>query len=413
MKKLITIIIAITMIITTPIYADNQEKTKIQFTDITDHWAKETIQELAEKEILNGYPDGSFKPDGNITRAEFSKVLRISSGLELIEDIDIFNDINDNWAKKEIETLIEKEIIVHEEYGDSYKPDENITRIEMSKMIIRALDLDEEAKEKVNQDTGFNDNEEINTEDRGYIILSVDREIINGFDDNTFRPNAEATRAETCKMIVCMLEAVKLEEEDKYAELRTEEGYIDAQDLEKKTFEEKGYDFKEELKAVGQRTGELLYEPDEIIEITKDMLPIKYYNAEITDFYKVNYDDVFFKGKNSFYWGLGMPVGLFIVEVNAVEDLASVGFEAYFIDNDCNMLDRMNAYQIMNNGDEVEKMAVEEYPNLPIQWVRTSKGEKCTILFQQSQDILDKTTKILLIDDLSEDKGDVLEIPID
>lgn len=142
MKKVITIIIAITMIITTPIYADNQENTNIQFTDITDHWAKETIQELTEKEILTGYPDGSFKPDGNITRAEFSKILRISSGLELIEeDISIFNDINDSWDKKEIETLIEKEIVVHEVYGDSYKPDENITRIEISKMIIRAFEL--------------------------------------------------------------------------------------------------------------------------------------------------------------------------------------------------------------------------------------------------------------------------------
>jgi len=49
------------------------------FTDVQDHWAKGYIDQLFEAKVISGYPDGAFRPDGHITRAEFIKALVSSS----------------------------------------------------------------------------------------------------------------------------------------------------------------------------------------------------------------------------------------------------------------------------------------------------------------------------------------------
>ncbi|MGF1675894.1 MAG: S-layer homology domain-containing protein, partial [Rivularia sp. (in: cyanobacteria)] len=45
--------------------------TSARFPDITNHWARPFIEALARRGILNGYPDGTFRPDNSVTRAEF------------------------------------------------------------------------------------------------------------------------------------------------------------------------------------------------------------------------------------------------------------------------------------------------------------------------------------------------------
>lgn len=47
----------------------------VNFTDITNHWAKNSIETLANKGIISGYRDGTFKPDATLTRAEFATML--------------------------------------------------------------------------------------------------------------------------------------------------------------------------------------------------------------------------------------------------------------------------------------------------------------------------------------------------
>jgi hypothetical protein len=172
----------------------------IIFTDIENHWAKDTVQELVNKEILNGYPDGNFKPDGNITRAEFSKVLRKSLSLELIEG-NVFTDTQEHWAKDEINTLAENNIIIPEEYGESYNPDTNITRLEIAKMIVRALNFNTDI-DVIELD--FIDKDEISDDNIVYIYIASQNEIIKGYPDGSFKPDGQATRAESCKMIANM-----------------------------------------------------------------------------------------------------------------------------------------------------------------------------------------------------------------
>ena len=64
------------------------------FTDTGSHWAKDKIESWAEKGYVSGYQDGSFKPDQNITRAEFMVIVNKAFGFTKTAPID-FSDVKD------------------------------------------------------------------------------------------------------------------------------------------------------------------------------------------------------------------------------------------------------------------------------------------------------------------------------
>jgi hypothetical protein len=74
-NTLVGILLVISMLIsiTMPVFA--------QTSDITGHWAAAQVNDFLEQGIIQGYEDGTFKPDNNITRAEFVAVLNRALGL--------------------------------------------------------------------------------------------------------------------------------------------------------------------------------------------------------------------------------------------------------------------------------------------------------------------------------------------
>lgn len=59
-----------------------QNTSDTAFSDIKGHWAEETIIKFKDKNIISGYPDGTFKPDNSVTRAEFAKIIALAFGLQ-------------------------------------------------------------------------------------------------------------------------------------------------------------------------------------------------------------------------------------------------------------------------------------------------------------------------------------------
>ncbi len=86
---------------------------------------------------MNGYEDGTFKPDSNMTRAEFATVVAKYLGLRVNED-STFADSQNHWAEGYISALAEKGIINGYE-DNTFKPDAYITRAEAEKVINAAL----------------------------------------------------------------------------------------------------------------------------------------------------------------------------------------------------------------------------------------------------------------------------------
>jgi len=173
------------------------------FSDIAGHWAEQTIIRLAGKGVIRGYPDGTVRPDETITRGEFTALL--VRNLELDEkkvekEPPTFDDISGHWSEKNIEALVDSGILEPADYDRSLKPDEPITRIEIIRMLVRAIGKGYEAKQSAGNTT-FTDDQAIDTADKGYVVIAKREALISGYPDGTIRPDGETTRGEAFTLI--------------------------------------------------------------------------------------------------------------------------------------------------------------------------------------------------------------------
>lgn len=117
---------------------DVQENNKSVFSDISEHWAQGYISAAADKGIVNGYGDDTFRPDNQITRAEFAKIIAKMLGSASQNTKAEFTDVVGHWAEPYIAALAEKDII--NGYSDgTYRPDAPITRAETVAIINRVV----------------------------------------------------------------------------------------------------------------------------------------------------------------------------------------------------------------------------------------------------------------------------------
>jgi hypothetical protein len=173
-----------------------------KLTDINGHWAQKTIEELVATGAISGYPDGTFKPNRTVTRAEFATILVKAWKLES-DNGKVFSDTSQHWAKDSIAVAGAHGIV--KGYSDTtFGPNDNITREQMAVMIARALKLGEVAVGKP-----FVDSMKISTW-AWYAVAATSKDgIITGYPDTTFRPQANTTRAEAATVIVRALKSMK------------------------------------------------------------------------------------------------------------------------------------------------------------------------------------------------------------
>ncbi|MEO1378123.1 MAG: family 10 glycosylhydrolase [Cyanobacteria bacterium J06635_10] len=113
-----------------------------RFPDITNHWAKPFIEALARRGILKGYPDGRFRPDNSVTRAEFAAIItatfyRIPKKREYVP----FVDVPDNhWAASAIRKAYET-VFISGFPNNYFRPDNRILRINALVSIVSGLEM--------------------------------------------------------------------------------------------------------------------------------------------------------------------------------------------------------------------------------------------------------------------------------
>lgn len=175
------------------------QNTAVSFTDIDDkHWGYKAVNALSEKGYLKGYEDGSFKPSGNITRAEFTKILALAFKLEGDSSV-AFEDVSsDAWYAPYVSGALKAGIVKGD--GTLFNPSALLTREDAAVMICRAL-----GKESEN-DIDFADSSEISDYAKKAVGFLKEAGIINGYEDNTFRAKNNITRAEIAQIIFTMEE---------------------------------------------------------------------------------------------------------------------------------------------------------------------------------------------------------------
>ncbi|HWQ74717.1 MAG TPA: S-layer homology domain-containing protein [Syntrophomonas sp.] len=163
-----------------------------ELSDISDHWAKEQIQSWVDSGYIKGYSDGTFKPDNNITRAEFMTMVNNAYGYTEKTDIDYTDVAEGSWYADAVAAAKAAGYIAG--YPDNtMKPNNPITRQEAAVMVARidALTSDEAAAGQ------FTDAASIPSWSKGAIGANAKAEIFNGYPDGTYKAENNILRSES------------------------------------------------------------------------------------------------------------------------------------------------------------------------------------------------------------------------
>lgn len=205
----------ITPPITTPITPPDKDKPKdenledvtgVEFSDISGHWAAESINKAVSAGIVKGYPDGMFKPENAVTRSEFVVMLMNALKMQEAGSELHFADTAEigTWAQKAVSQALLLGIINGYEDG-TFGPNGKITRAEIATMIAKALKL----PNKGNAITSFTDDNEIPVWAKSAVAALKGNGIIQGTGTNQFNPRAQTTRAEAVTVLLNMLDRLK------------------------------------------------------------------------------------------------------------------------------------------------------------------------------------------------------------
>lgn len=180
-------------------------------------WAEPAVMNALYNGQLKGYEDHTLKLNGNVTRAEFARMLVQLRG-ESVKEADLkenFSDVNpSDWFYKDVATLASLGIVKGDGNG-TFRPDDTITRQEAAVMIAKAIndgkDVDQfysNTGKPKDTKTTFKDDKAIAIWADGAVkTLSEESakdkndKVINGYEDNTFRPENNITRAESIVML--------------------------------------------------------------------------------------------------------------------------------------------------------------------------------------------------------------------
>ncbi|MEQ4487158.1 Ig-like domain-containing protein [Cohnella silvisoli] len=182
--------------------ASTDTKPDITFTDIAGHWAEVNIKQAVSGGIVTGYPDGTFKPNRTVSRAEFVVMLMNTLKPQGEGTTLTFKDTAKigAWAQKAVAQAVQAGIIKGYEDG-GFRPDAEITHLEMAVILAKALSQSIEA----NVATGFADDKNIPAWAKGSIAFVKEAGIVQGKGDNEFAPQDHATRAEAVTVLMNML----------------------------------------------------------------------------------------------------------------------------------------------------------------------------------------------------------------
>lgn len=165
------------------------------FADIERHWAEESIRLLAGAGVIEGYKDGTFRPNRALTRAEFVTLINKAAGLAPQKYTGTFKDVRaDDWYAGQVATAVKAGYI--KGYPDgTFKPDRKITRNEMAVALAKAMQL------PAGGSLTFKDRGEIPAWAKSSVAAAVSSEYLSGYPDGTFRGNQSTTRAEMARIV--------------------------------------------------------------------------------------------------------------------------------------------------------------------------------------------------------------------
>jgi len=181
----------------------NTNSSSAQFSDLKGHWAENTLKEWAAAGLIQGYTDGTLKPDRTVSRGEAMALINRSFGFKERASISFPDLPVSNWAYADVSKAVAAGYIQGYANGKIGTSDP-ISRQEAATIIARLLSLDDQSG--TNNVSVFKDADQISKWSIGAVDAVVAAHLMEGAGNGTFKPKASITRAE---LIVVLDRAVK------------------------------------------------------------------------------------------------------------------------------------------------------------------------------------------------------------
>jgi len=163
--------------------------------DVEKHWARKEITALVQKGVLKGMGENTFGPELKVTRAQLAVMLVRATGLTLSGTTSEFRDVPAGyWANKEI-AAARKAGIISGDPGGTFRPDSPASRAEIAKMIAVAFKLEVKGSPSAFKDV------KAGHWAYEYVLALKSNGVTTGYEDGTFKPKNNTTRAETAAFI--------------------------------------------------------------------------------------------------------------------------------------------------------------------------------------------------------------------
>ncbi|MBY0117721.1 S-layer homology domain-containing protein [Paenibacillus sp. FSL L8-0435] len=180
------------------------------FTDVAQHWAKTEVNDMGSRMVIEGITDTTFEPNRGVTRAEFAAILVRGLGLKPGELLNSFNDVSGSqWYAGAVNTASSYGLIDGYEDG-TFRPQAQITRQEAMALIARAMTVTgmEPAASagNVQQWSDYADAEQVASWAKEAVASSISTGLVSGRGKDTIAPNQLITRAETAVIIRRLLQ---------------------------------------------------------------------------------------------------------------------------------------------------------------------------------------------------------------
>lgn len=211
-KNKLTKLINKTWEFTTTSKENNEWMRKYIFSDLEGHWAKQYIVDLGEQKIVTEKENNMYKPNDEITRAEFTEFIVNALGIPTKSYEGIFKDVKKDTNKAVYIEAAFREGIVKGVGSGNFAPNKRIKREEIAILIMKAYEKKGDlSKIKKTSLLSFKDNRDISTWAIKDIRKVYELGIMKGREDKSFAPKDFATRAEAAVVVKKLLEQIKKE----------------------------------------------------------------------------------------------------------------------------------------------------------------------------------------------------------
>jgi S-layer homology domain len=199
----VSLIAGLTATAVAPLVAMSSARAAMTFTDVTpDSWANSYIQELASRDIIKGFPDGSFRPNDAVTRAQFSAMVQKAFSVAKVRNAVSFADVPTSyWGYQAIQNAYTTGFMAGFPTGE-FRPNDQIPRAQVLVGLTNGLKYSAPDAPDATLTAAFSDADSIPAYARTSIAAATTRQMVVNYPDvQRLNPNRTATRAEVAAFI--------------------------------------------------------------------------------------------------------------------------------------------------------------------------------------------------------------------